>query len=120
MNLNRNGSKPMYGDIGKLDDCVLYHRWKGMKRRCYNKNFKQYKDYGGRGISVCEEWLYSFRNFYDWAMSHGFSEELEIDRIDNDGNYEPDNCRWVTHKVNANNRKRKYVDSEVNSQIAQG
>lgn len=120
MNLNRNGRKPMYGDIGKLSDCVLYHRWKGMKRRCYDKNFEQYKDYGGRGIFVCEEWLYSFRNFYDWAMSHGFSEELEIDRIDNDGNYEPDNCRWVTHKVNANNRKRKYVDSEVNSQIAQG
>ena len=120
INLNREGSKPIYGDIGRLDDCVLYHRWKGMKRRCYNKNFSQYKDYGGRGITMCEEWLYSFRSFYDWAISHGFSEELEIDRIDNDGNYEPNNCRWVTHKVNANNRKRKYVNSEVNNQIAQG
>lgn len=118
INLNRKGSEPIYGDIGRLKDCVLYHRWRGMKRRCYNKNFSQYKDYGGRGITMCEEWLYSFRNFYDWAMSHGFSEELEIDRIDNDGNYEPNNCRWVTHKVNANNRRRKYVNSEENNQIA--
>lgn len=117
-NLNRKGSVPKYDDIGKLSDSVLYNRWKGMKRRCYDKNFKQYKDYGGRGITVCEEWLYSFRNFYDWSMSHGFSEDLEIDRIDNDGNYEPENCRWVTHKINSNNRKRKHANTEVSKQIA--
>ena len=113
INLNRNGTKPMYDDIGKLSDCTIYNRWKGMKRRCYDVHFKQYKDYGGRGISVCDEWLYNFRAFYDWAITHGFSEELEIDRIDNDGNYEPSNCRWVTHKENMDNRVRKQVDTEV-------
>lgn len=113
VNLNRKGSKPLYGDIGKLSNCALYSRWKNMKRRCYDKNYKQYKDYGGRGIQVCNEWLYSFRNFYDWAVNNGFDESLQIDRIDNDGNYEPDNCRFVTPKENANNRIRKHADSEV-------
>ena len=91
-----------------------------MKQCTTSPTHQDYSHYGARGIKVCEEWFNDFKCFYDWAMSHGFSEELEIDRIDNDGNYEPDNCRWVTHQVNANNRKRKYVDSEVNSQIAQG
>lgn len=117
-NVNRSGSKPKYNDIGRLSDCTLYNRWKGMKRRCYDKHFNQYKDYGGRGIQICEEWLYNFRAFYDWAMANGFSEELEIDRIDNDGNYEPSNCRWVTHLINCNNRIRKHANTEVNEKIA--
>ena len=73
INLNRTGSQPKYEDIGALKDCALYSRWRGMKRRCYNQKFKQYKDYGGRGIRVCDEWLKSFKNFYDWAFSSIFS-----------------------------------------------
>lgn len=76
-----------------------------MKDRCYNKNCKQYNDYGGRGIKVCEEWKDDFMSFYNWAIDNGFSEELSIDRIDVDGNYCPDNCRWVTMKVQANNKR---------------
>ncbi len=91
-----------------------------MKRRCYNQKFKQYKDYGGRGIRVCDEWLKSFKNFYDWAMANGFREDLQIDRIDNDGNYEPSNCRWVSAKENANNRVRKHANTEVINEITQG
>lgn len=117
-NLNRNGTKPKYNDIGKLNECNLYSRWKGMKRRCYDIHFKQYKDYGGRGISVCQEWLYNFRLFYNWAVENGYSPELEIDRIDNDGNYCPENCHWVTHKENCNNRERKQGNTEVINQIA--
>lgn len=120
VNLNRKGTKPMYEDIGALGNCVLYSRWKGMKRRCYNKNHNHYKDYGGRGITVCDEWLYSFRNFYDWAIPNGFSEDLQIDRINNDGNYEPSNCHWVTAKENMNNtrRNKKQANSEGITLIA--
>ena len=89
----------------------IHRIWLAMKQRCKNPNFKQWKDYGGRGISVCKEWneKHGFDAFYEWAISNGYSDELEIDRIDNDGNYCPENCRWVTHKVNMNNRKRKAV-----------
>lgn len=84
----------------------LHRVWLAMKQRCKNPRLKQWKDYGGRGISVCEEWneKHGFDAFCDWALSNGYSDELEIDRIDNDGNYCPENCRWVTHKVNMNNR----------------
>jgi hypothetical protein len=82
----------------------LYNIWVGLKGRCNNPNDARYDRYGGRGISVCEEWNTSFQSFYDWAISNGYSEDLTIDRIDNDGNYEPSNCKWSTNKEQCNNR----------------
>ena len=88
----------------------LYARWNGMKDRCYNKNSTAYKNYGGRGIYVCDEWKDDPQAFYDWGMSTGFSPELSIDRIDNDGPYAPWNCRWVTPKTQLNNnRLNKFI-----------
>ena len=83
----------------------LFHVWTGIKTRCNNKNAIGYHLYGGRGIEVCEEWSSSFEAFRDWAFANGYREELQIDRIDNNGNYEPDNCRWVTSKENNRNRR---------------
>lgn len=85
----------------------LYAIWSSIKSRCQNKKSNNYDYYGGRGITVCIEWLDSFTSFYDWAMRNGYEENLEIDRINNSGNYDPSNCRWVTHKVNCNNRRPK-------------
>lgn len=86
-------------------DTKLYYVYKTMRNRCYNKQVNSYKNYGGRGIAVCDEWKDDFQAFYKWAMSHGYKEGLQIDRINNDGNYEPNNCRWVTRKRNCNNRR---------------
>ncbi len=81
-----------------------YRTWNSMKQRCFNPNNKSYKDYAGRGITVCNRWKDSFLNFYEDMGSKPFL-KAQIDRIDNDGNYEPGNCRWVTPKVNANNKR---------------
>ena len=84
----------------------LYRIWINIKNRCYDLNSKSYKDYGGRGIVVCNEWL-EFIPFRDWSLSNGYSDNLEIDRIKNNLGYNPENCQWVTHKENCNNRRPK-------------
>lgn len=82
----------------------LYHKWNGMKSRCYSLKYKSYRTYGGRGITLCDEWKNNFIAFYDWSILNGWRDGLQIDRINNDGNYEPDNCRYVTQDVNQRNK----------------
>lgn len=81
----------------------------GMKTRCYNKKDKRYPDYGGRGIQICREWMKSYHLFEKWALENGYSDELSIDRINNNGNYEPSNCRWATQKEQSNNGRHNVV-----------
>lgn len=87
----------------------LYQIWVGLKGRCQNENNARYSNYGGRGISVCEEWNKSFQAFYDWSLENGYDETLTIDRIDNDGNYAPANCHWATIEEQCNNRRTNVV-----------
>lgn len=83
-------------------DTRLYHIYHGIKQRCFNSNDPRYEHYGGRGITMCEEWLSSYDAFREWSLAHGYKERsgLSIDRIDNDGNYCPENCQWITISEN--------------------
>lgn len=83
----------------------LYTRLVMIKYRCYNENCEHYKNYGGRGIKVCDEWLNSYEAFINWSINNGYDKNLTLDRINNDGNYEPDNCRWVNTQIQSNNRR---------------
>lgn len=109
--LCKRGTKPIeHGMTGKR----LYNVWQGMKQRCYYSKHTHYKYYGGRGITVCKEWKNDFNNFYEWAIQNGYDKnakrsECTIDRIDVNGNYEPNNCRWVSQSIQNMNKRARVV-----------
>lgn len=87
-----------------------YSRWKSIKSRCYNPHHKYYKNYGGRGIEVCDEWRADFMSFYSWALLSGYEKGLTLDRIDNNKGYSPNNCKWSTRKEqNRNQRSNRKI-----------
>lgn len=102
-----NNPSYKHGFASRGDRHPLYVTWRNMKERCYNIKLEQYKDYGGRGIFVCLEWKDTFINFYNWAISNGWSENLTIDRIKNDDGYTPSNCRFTDRITQGRNQRLK-------------
>lgn len=104
-------NKDVVSKFGKSGVCRerLHGVWNNMKQRCTNENLPDYARYGGRGISVCDEWADSYEVFKKWALANGYCEGLTIDRIDNDGDYTPVNCRWVTNYVQARNKSSNFL-----------
>lgn len=96
----------------------LYRIYAHIKERCYSIDNQDFKYYGNRGIKMCDEWKNDFMNFYDWALANGYQDGLTIDRINNDGNYEPSNCRWATRRQQTRNRRNSIYVIYHNEQIS--
>lgn len=94
----------------------LYTVWHNMKQRCYSETCKDYPNWGGRGICVCDEWKNDYANFRDWSLNNGYDPQLSLDRIDVDGNYEPGNCRWADWHTQAKNRTSS-LNFEINGEV---
>lgn len=92
-----------------LKNTSIYAVWQAMKKRCYKKNNRAYKNYGGRGITICNEWKDNFLEFYNWAVSNGYKKGLTIDRIDNNKGYYPNNCRWADYKKQGRNTRKNHI-----------
>ena len=105
-----------YGFKHGMSNTRIYTIWSGMIQRCCNPNAKNYPRYGGRGITICEEWK-EFKNFYDWSKISGYTDNLTIERLDNNGNYCPENCTWITKQKQMRNKRRndyiQYNDEEL-------
>lgn len=107
----------MYEKHGKTET-KLYKTWFNMKHRCYYPKSSHFEKYGGRGITVCDEWRKSFSAFEAWALSNGYKEGLSLDRIDGNGNYEPNNCRWADMTTQIRNRsctRRATINGETHT-----
>ena len=104
----------------KMSNTRLYRIWNAMKERCLCETNPNYSNYGGRGISVCSEWKNDFQAFYEWAINNGYNEDLTLDRIEVNGNYEPSNCRWSTRKEqNFNKRNNRLLSYNGKTQTLQ-
>lgn len=100
----------------------IHQIWKGMKKRCYNEKSNNYKNYGARGIKVCDSWKNDFMSFYKWSMENGYNDELSIERIDVNGHYEPSNCKWITNNEQKyNTRKQKeFIGVNPDGEVFEG
>ena len=112
--LRKKGARRTHG----FKHTRLYCIWQGIKKRCLNKNTPNYHIYGGRGITICQDWLNSFVSFYKWAMGNGYADNLTIDRIDLDGDYSPSNCRWITQaEQNRNTSRIRWIEKNDGTKI---
>ena len=108
------GQKIKHGDSRRNKEMRLYRIWRNMKNRCSNSNNSVFKYYGKKGISVCNEWKNNYQEFRKWALAHGYANDLTIDRIDHNGNYEPSNCQWITRSENARKAARDRKKRRLN------
>ena len=114
----RSEHKSEYGFKHGMSNTRIYNIWSGIIQRCCNPNAHNYARYGGRGITICQDWLNSFVSFYKWAMGNGYADNLTIDRIDLDGDYSPSNCRWITQaEQNRNTSRIRWIEKNDGTKI---
>lgn len=104
-----NKEKPSNNIKHHMSGTIIYRKYISMKKRCYDEESQNYKYYGGRGITICQEWLDDFMNFYNWAMRNGYEDTLTIERVDVNGNYCPENCCWIPKSSQAHNKTNTYI-----------